>query len=483
MIFIYIVLGLLGVLIVLLLIALINSFMIKDKNNDIKPLDIDKEKTEEYAKEFSRMIQVKTISYSQEENNVESFDELQVLMKELFPNVYKTVDETVFDSRALLLKWPGKNSEKPMVLMAHQDVVPANKNDWNHDPFSGDITKEDIHGRGTLDTKCTLYAFFKAVDELIATGYVPEQDVYLSSSSDEETSGTGALSSVEYLTEKGIKPYFVLDEGGAIVTGALPSVSKPLALIGVLEKGYVNFTIKAISKGGHSSTPAKNSPIARLSAFVNDVETKFPLKTKMIPEVRDMFINAAPAMSGPYRYLFGNMWLFKPLITFLLPKINPFGRALLSTTIAFTMQKGSDAENVIPSEAYVMANLRLHPIQGIKDTYEVLNNIAKKHDLTIEVSGDRDASPISKTDNDVYKYLTETIIKNFPDVLVSPYIMLGSSDCRFFSEITDSAYRFSPTRLDNEELSKMHGKNESIRKSTITEAVNFYKDIIVNYNL
>ena len=481
MIVLYIILGLLGVFIILLLIALVNAIIIKDRNTELKPIEMDKVKTEEYAKEFSKMIQVQTVSFSKEENNVESFDQLQKVMKDLFPNVYKTVEETVFDSRALILKWPGKSSEKPMVLMAHQDVVPANKNDWDHDPFSGDITEDDIHGRGTLDTKCTLYAFFKAVDELIESGYVPEQDVYLSSSSDEETSGTGALSSIEYLSSKGVQPYFVLDEGGAIVTGALPSVSKPLALIGVLEKGYVNFTIKAKSKGGHSSTPPKNSPIARLSAFVNQVETKFPLKTKMIPEVRDMFLNAAPAMSGPYRYLFGNMWLFKPLITFLLPKINPFGRALLSTTIAFTMQKGSDAENVIPSEAYIMANLRLHPIQGIQDTYEVLNKIAKKYDLTIEVSGDRDASPISKTDSDTYQYLTKTILRNFPDVLVTPYIMLGSSDCRFFSEITDSAYRFSPTRLDNSELSKMHGKNESIKKVTITEAVVFYKDLITNY--
>ena len=402
-------------------------------------------------------------------------------MKELFPNVFKNTEETIFDGGAILLKWPGKSSEKPMVLLAHQDVVPANKNDWDHDPFSGDITENDIHGRGTLDTKCTLYSFFKAVDELIQDGFVPEHDVYLSSSSDEETSGTGALLAVEELQKRGITPYFVLDEGGAIVTGALPSVGKPMALIGVLEKGYVNFTITAKSKGGHSSTPPKNSPIARLSAFVNNVETKFPLKTKMIPEVADIFKNAAPAMSGPYRYLFGNMWLFKPLITFLLPRINPFGRALLSTTIAFTMQKGSDAENVIPSEAYVMANLRTHPIQGIEDTYKVLDKIAKKYDLTIEISGDRDASSISRTDNDTYRYLTETIIKNFPDVIVSPYVMLGSSDCRYYSEITDSAYRFSPTRLDNKELDKMHGKNESIKKNTITEAVIFYKDLIVNF--
>lgn len=477
---VYILLGFLGLLILLLLVALVNTFLIQDKSNN-EPLEMDKNKTEVYAKELSKMIQVKTMSYDKEKNNTESFLKLQTQMKELFPNLYKEVEEVVFDSASILLKWSGKNSDKPMVLMAHQDVVPASKEDWDVDPFGGVVTDKDIIGRGTLDTKCTLYAFFKAVDEMIESGFTPEQDVYLSSSSDEETSGEGALQSIKELKKRGVTPAFVLDEGGAIVSGALPSVTKPMALIGVLEKGYVNLKFTAKSRGGHSSTPPKNTPIARLSAFVHQVETKFPLKTKMIPEVADIFKNAAPAMSFPMRYLFGNMWLFKPLITFLLPRINPFGRALLSTTIAFTMQKGSDAENVIPSDAYVMANLRIHPIQNIKETTEVLTKIAKKYDLEVSISGDRDASPISKTNNTQYKYLCETIIKNFPDVLVSPYVMLGSSDCRFFSEITDSAYRFSPTRMNNDELSKIHGNNESIRKTALTEAVVFYKDLISNY--
>lgn len=480
MIFFYIFLGLIGIIVILLLTALFNTFLITDKTQK-QPIMVDQKKTEEYAKGLSELIQIPTISYSEELNNEEQFHKLHQRMKDLFPNVFQKLEVVTFKGGSLLLKWQGDSDEKPMVLMAHQDVVPANQSDWDLNPFAGTITEQDIIGRGTLDTKGTLYGFFQAIEELIIEGFTPKQDIYISSSSDEETSGTGALKSIEELQKRNVSPYFVLDEGGAVVDGALPSVSKPMALIGVLEKGYVNFTFVAKSHGGHSSTPPKNSPIARLSAFVNNVETKFPLKTKMIPEVADIFKNAAPAMSFPMRYLFGNMWLFQPLITFLLPRINPFGRALLSTTIAFTMQKGSDAENVIPSEASVMANLRIHPIQNIEDTYQVLEKIAKKYDIEIKVSGERDASPISKTNNEVYEYLTKTIQKTFPDVLVSPYVMLGSSDCRFFSEITDSAYRFSPTRMDNSELSKIHGNNESITKTALYEAVIFYKELILNY--
>ena len=469
------------IIVTLLIIALINSFIVKGKNVKGLPLEVDKNLADEYAKEFSKLIKVKTLSYSKEKDNIEKFNELQQVLKDLFPKLHVALEQTVFEGGSILFKWKGKSAKLPMVLMAHQDVVPANNDNWEFEPFSGEVTETEIYGRGTLDTKSTLYAFFKAIEELIESGYVPEYDVYISSSTDEEISGFGAELAVAELTKRGVKPYIVLDEGGAIVSDSLPSATKPIALIGVIEKGYCNIKFTAKSKGGHSSTPPKNTPIARLSAFVNDVEKHFPLKTKMIKEVADIFKNAAPSMTGIYRFLFGNIWLFKPLITFLLPKINPFGRALLSTTIAFTMQSGSEAANVIPSEAYVIANLRTHPIQNIKESFEVLEKIAKKYDIEAKIIEAREASPISSTDSQTYKMLTRTINENYPDCLVSPYVMLGGTDCRFFSEITESAFRFSPVRMNNKELSKIHGKNESIKKTALVEAVNFYKSFIKNH--
>lgn len=481
MIILHIVFGIISIGVVLLLIALVNTFRIKvDKRND-KAIYIDPDICDQYAADFSKMIQVETLSYRKDKENIAQFLKMHEVMKGIFPHVYKVMEQTVFEGGSLLFKWAGKSSEKPIVLMAHQDVVPANPNGWDFEPFCGTVTEDEILGRGTLDTKSTLYGIFKAVDELIESNYQPEHDVYISSSTDEEISGDGALKSVEYLKEHSVMPYLVLDEGGAIVTGSLPSASMPIALIGVLEKGYCNIKFTAIGKGGHSSTPPKNSPLTRVAKFIADVENNFPLKTKMIPEVADIFKKAAPSMSFGYRYLFGNMWLFKHLITFLLPKINSYGRALLSTTIAFTMSKGSDAENVIPSEAYVLANLRTHPIQDIKASFDVLEKIASKYDVKAELLSGREASPISSTSNAAYKYLIQMITENFPDVLVSPYIMLGGTDCRFFSEMTESAFRFSPARMNNEELKKIHGKNEAIKKSSIVEAVNFYKSFIVNH--
>ena len=385
-----------------------------------------------------------------------------------------------FPCESILLHWQGKKHDKPVVLMSHLDTVDANEDNWQKKAFAGEIIGDEIYGRGTLDTKSTVFSFYKACEELIKENYVPEQDIYLFSSTDEEISGLGAKKAVDFLKEKKVKPFLVLDEGGAIVTNALPTVKKPLAMVGILEKGYANIKISAKSFGGHSSTPPKNTPIARLAKFINEVETKFPFKTEMIKEVEDIFKNTAPFMKGLNRFLFVNMWLFKSLITNLLPKMSPYGRALLSTTIAFTMIKGSDAENVIPEEAYVIANIRTHPIQDVATSFKVLEELAKKYNLEAEIISSRETSPMTKTNSLAYKYLEDTIAKIFPDAKTSPYIMLGGTDCRFFTEISEGALRFSPIRMDNSELKKMHGVDESIRITTLVEAVNFYQTIIKN---
>jgi carboxypeptidase PM20D1 len=476
MIYVWIILGgVFGILLILLLIALIRTFFIKDAPVEKPVVSIPADRQEHYAESLGKMIRIKTIS-TRDLIHPEPFRELQDVMGGLFPNLHKTVEKTVFSAGSLLYRWPGKNASlAPLLFMAHQDVVPAPAEGWKHDPFSGDIADGEVHGRGTLDTKCTLFAFFQAAEELIGEGFIPESDIYFASSCDEEVIGNGAKETVAYLQKKGIRPYLVLDEGGAIVEGVLPSVERPMALLGVLEKGYIDLKIKAKSHGGHSSTPPRNTPLARLAKFIVDIETHNPMKTRMISEVRDMFVTASRSMGFAYRLLFGNMWLFKGLLTALLPKINSYGRALLSTTVAFTRMSGSDANNVIPSEASLVVNLRPHPIQGKEATIEVIRKLAAKYDLEIEVIEARDTTSIVSTNGEAYQWLVRKIRHYYPDVLVSPYVILGGTDGRHYSAISDAPIRFSPIRLSNDELKKMHGLNESVKIESLAEAVGFFR--------
>ncbi|MDD4354372.1 MAG: M20/M25/M40 family metallo-hydrolase [Candidatus Izemoplasmatales bacterium] len=473
----YSLLGIIGLFILLLLIAVIRALWMR-----VPPLPeslyvSDPQKEEAYGLGLQKLIRHQTIagfSDAAEEN----FRAMQQTMESLFPLVHQQLKKTVFPGGSMIFHWKGKNPGDPLVLMAHQDVVPADKAGWHYDPFEGTIENGEIFGRGTFDTKSTLFAFFQATEDLLATGFTPNNDVYLASSSDEEISGTGAKKTVDWLKEQHIRPALVLDEGGAIVTGALPTAKQAVALIGILEKGYVNIQFTAKSDGGHSSTPPRHTPIARLAEFIHHVESRFPLKTKMIPEVADLFKTVAPSMAFLYRLLFGNMWLFKGLVTWLLPKINPYGRALFSSTIAFTMMKGSEAANVIPAEASVLANIRTHPIQGIESTHLVLSKIAKRYGISAQILEGREATPMVSTKSDSYRYLVSIIQKTFPDVLVSPYVVLGGTDARFYTEISDSALRFSPIRVHNRDLKKMHGIDESLRLDALAEAVIFYREII-----
>ena len=477
MIFVYIILGLIAIL---FFVCILRFWLLK-KSDKPQVSEVSSKEALHFAETFKEMIQIKTLSYHKDKQNDQPFVELKTWMRKTFPHVFETMEETSFKGESLLMHWKGASNERPIIIMSHLDVVDVDKDAWDHGPFSGEIIDGEIFGRGTLDTKSTVFAFYQACESLIKEGFQPKQDVYLFSSTDEEIQGVGAETCVNYLQSKGVTPYMVLDEGGAIVSDSLPTVSQPLAMVGVVEKGYANIQFVAKSKGGHSSTPPKHTPIARLSAFIHAVEKRFPLKTKMIPEVESIFKETAPYMKGLNRFLFINMWLFKPVIQWLLPKLSPYGRALLSTTIAFTMMEGSHQVNVIPSEATVTANLRIHPIQNVDDSFRVLHTMAKKYDVEAILLEHRNETPLTSTAGKAYQDLKAAILQVFPDVVVLPYVMLGATDCRHFNQLTDGALRFSPIRMNQKELSKMHGHNESIRISTLVEAIEFYKTVIKNH--
>ena len=175
--------------------------------------------------------------------------------------------------------------------MAHSDVVPA-AGEWDHPPFAGEIADGCVWGRGAMDTKGSLCALFNAVEELLAEGFTPPCDVYLASSNNEEIMGDGAPNTVTWLTDHGVKLDLVLDEGGAVIEAPMPGLNGKYAMLGVLEKGYADVRFTAVSAGGHSSTPPKGTPLARLAAFVNRVETRPPFPVKITPPVKAMVADA-----------------------------------------------------------------------------------------------------------------------------------------------------------------------------------------------
>ena len=166
-----------------------------------------------YVDSFAKLIQCPTVSNS----GHEYFEAFHKVLDEEFPNVTATCQKIDLGGDVLLYKWSGKSSDRPLVLMAHQDVVPAVGGDWKYPPYSATVEDGKVYGRGAMDCKNTLFSTIQSVEELISEGFVPEQDVYLSYSDCEETSGPGAEIARDWFKANGITPFLVVDEGGAIL--------------------------------------------------------------------------------------------------------------------------------------------------------------------------------------------------------------------------------------------------------------------------
>ena len=281
MIILWILLGIVGLVLLLLLAAVIRTLLIPNRQSIYQP-DPDPERARDYAEKLSAMVRCETVSVPGEDLR-KKFLAFHKVLEELFPLVHEKLEKTEIDG-SLLYRWKGEKDDRPLVLMSHQDVVPA-EGEWEHAPFSGDIADGKVWGRGASDTKCSVMAFLQAAEELLAAGYTPPQDVYLSSSCTEEWGGDGCSKIVAELERRGVKPYLVCDEGGAIIRDPIGGVKGNYAMMGVFEKGKADVKFTARSFGGHASAPPRKSPIARLAAFADSVEKKSPFQKKILPEV------------------------------------------------------------------------------------------------------------------------------------------------------------------------------------------------------
>ena len=431
-----------------------------------------------YGEKLARMVRKETISARGQTDRAKYY-EFHDLLQELFPNVHKTCEKKVFNG-SLLFKWEGRGEREPILLMSHHDVVEANGN-WQHDPFSGDIDETGrVWGRGTVDTKASLFCIFAAIEELIAEGFVPACDVYLASSCTEEWSGDGAPATAQYLQENKVHLRMLLDEGGMIVDAPIGGVHGVYAMVGVVEKGYGDVKFTAHGKGGHASAPGKNTPLVRLGKFMTAIEKKNPFAVQLTPTVAEMFRRMAPNMDFGMKLIFSNLWLTAPLVKKLVPAVSSAAGAMLRTTMAFTMAKGADGANVLPQEASVVANMRFIHHQSNAESIACVQKIAEKYDLETEVIYQDAPCPIVDYKSAEFKLVEKTAQKIYPGIGVCPYVMTGGTDAKYYSEVSENCIRFAPLYIDPQQYASIHGLDENIFCGALPMGVDFYKEIIRN---
>lgn len=433
---------------------------------------------------LSALIRVPTVSRTEKHlQDVDAFDRFPVLLAELYPRVHAALDLERVDGPGLLYRWPGRTPGDALILMAHWDVVPADEEGWTHEPFSGDVTTDPdgaqrLWGRGAIDDKGALAGILEAVEALLADGFTPEHDVYLSFGGDEEVQGSAAEAAVELLRSRGIVVDFVLDEGGAVVQGQFPGVSGPTAVIGIAEKGIATIEMRVTEAGGHAAHPPRSGRTAtsRLARAIQRASRQVP--SGLPPTAFPMFAALGSVATGMLGLAYRHPRLFRPVLLGALARGSDEANALIRTTRVVTRLRGAAADNVLPETATATINMRIVVGSSLDVELARLRRDIADDGVAVHVVSGGDPPPVAPATGRPWDRLVAALGESHPDALCVPYAMLGATDGRHFTRLTPVVYRFTPFEMSKAELAGLHAIDESIRVDAYLRGIAFYRALL-----
>lgn len=472
---------------------------------------------------LSRIIRIPSESYDDlglvgEDDRWNIFYDMEKFITANYPTVLKHVKFDHANTHGLILTWEGSvppSEAKPILMMAHQDVVPVladNVPDWTHPPYAGHYDGELIWGRGATDDKGYLISIIESVDLLIKAGFKPKRTVILAFGCDEEISGEACGRPISnFLHERygddGI--YLIMDEGSV---GIQEEFDQSFAMVSVSEKGYIDVGLNVTSTGGHASNPPDHNVIGILSEIIMAIEAHpFPRRVTTQNPIFDFLQCSAvhaPESSFPNevrrklpKVVQGNAKAEQELARLLDDM-----RSYFTTTQSVGKVAGGVKINAIPELASTMVNLRLAVETSIADVeahYErLIEPIAAKHHMTFEGfhsphdSTDRrkislfgvdalEPAPVSPVDAEAFQVLSGTIRNTLKpldpedELIVTPYLMPANTDTKFFWKLTRNIYRFTPINLVHN-LNRAHTTDEFIKASEFVREPLFFASLILN---
>lgn len=444
------------------------------------PVDLDAA-----VERLAAAIRIPAVSRAGEPPPVDALRGLHAHLEAAFPRAHAALKRETVNGLSLLYEWPGsERAGLPLLLLAHLDVVPVEPDTegrWSHPPFSGAVADGFVWGRGAIDDKGRLFAIFEAVEALLEEGIRPRLPVLIGIGHDEEVGGSdGARGIAALLAERGVRPLFVIDEGSAVLDGIVPGVDRPVAVVGLAEKGYVSVELVAHGAEGHASMPPKETAAVVLARALDRLAAR-PFPAKVDGPARKFFGVVGREMGLARRLAFANPWLTGPALRRALER-HPGTNALLRTTVAPTMLSGSGKDNVLPAAARAVVNLRIHPRDSIDGALARLSEtIADDRVEVREYGGFRsEPSPVSPDDGPAWEALTRSIRETFPDAIVAPSLVVVATDSRHYGRLTDRVYRFAPNRFGPDDLARIHGTDERLGVEDYGRMIEFYARLIRN---
>lgn len=411
------------------------------------------------------------------------FREMHRFLETSFPRVHRSLTREVVEEYSLLYTWQGRDASLPPVLFAgHIDVVPVESGteiEWQYPPFDGCVEEGYIWGRGALDDKVAVLGLLEAAEALLAQGFQPQRTIYLAFGHDEEVGGThGAKRIAALLQQLDVQLEFALDEGLAVTEGIIPKVKKPVAMVGIAEKGYLCLELSVEAGGGHSSMPPAETAIGILSAAIARLE-RHPMPPRRDSLAFEMLQRLAPEMTFPLRTLLGHPGLFGGLIQRQLAA-SPTMNAILRTTTAPTILQAGVKENVLPTRAKAILNFRLLPGDTVVGVSRHVQDAINDRRVQVRPTGKMhsEASPVASVDSAGFQRLVRAIRVAFAQAVVVPGLVLGATDCRHYAPLSQDAYRFTPIWVRPDDLSRVHGANERLSVENYAQVIGFYKELM-----
>ena len=360
---------------------------------------------------------------------------------------------------SLLASLKGNGSRRPILLLSHIDVVSAEKEHWNVDPFGGVIQDGYLYGRGALDDKSMGIVAMMVLLILRREKKDLKRDLLFFASADEETGGgwgvDWAMGHVPELREA----EYALNEGGHVWMNDSGKPERYEVSSG--QKLLFQLRLRARGKSGHGSMPHSDNPNVKLVHALERV-TSWETPFEVLPMVKEYFRKIAPMQTPEDRHFFEDIerGLKDPSFSRRLTS-SPSYNAMVRNTISLNVLQGGSKVNVIPSEAIANLDCRLIPGSSKENfLHEIKRRLGEETE--VEIISESQSHPPSPFDTDLYRAIERFASKNDPGCPVVPLLLPGATDGRFLREKGVITYDFSPFRLTEGENMRMHGNNERI---------------------
>ena len=415
---------------------------------------------------YQAIIRAKTISDKNGNFDREVFDAFMPMLKEMYPAVFSKVSAQLINEYGIFLHWKGKNSElQPVVLMGHYDVVSDENQDWEHPAFEAEIHDGYVWGRGSVDNKCVFTGILEAMERLAKTDFMPERDIYFAASNCEEVAGETANIIAKWFEDNNIRPWFVLDEGGAIMKELPMGIKNPFAMVGVSEKGWGTVKI----------TTTKPKACEKLVKALDKLE-KSPMPSQMTPALEGMLGCFADYVGAPLNFVFKNLAVLKPVVKKAMESTSETA-AMIRSTYTITSIDAVHPEGKIAEKATATLKLRIAPHDSFETMFAHIKSVLGDR-VEYECDNILNPPPVSDHNTQSFDYIKSVVNKVFPDVGVSPFILDAFTDSRSFKNVCKEIYRFGAFSIDNAQFASVHNANEKLGVDVFLKSIDFYEEFI-----